>query len=130
MWPLLPPLFSQAHAPAQPSPRRGLPKNLSVLSPAMAAGSENSQMTEDFQPRALKKKKKKNPEKYLSVWKRKKKKTGKIERGAEGRRNFVVVVVIFLFFFFFFWLVPTFWCDLEKSKYRVFCSCLEITELL
>lgn len=52
-----------------------------------------------------------------------KKKIGKIGRGAEGRRNFVVVI-------FFSLSVPTFWYDLEKSKYRVFCSCLEITELL
>lgn len=43
------PPFSQAHAPAQPS-LPGPAKNLSVLSPATAAGSENSQMTEDFQP--------------------------------------------------------------------------------
>lgn len=43
------PPFSQAHAPAQPS-LPGPAKNLSVLGPATAAGSENSQMTEDFQP--------------------------------------------------------------------------------
>lgn len=51
--PQLSPLLSLSTCSSTALSTLGPAKNLSVLSPATAAGSENSQMTQDFQPRAF-----------------------------------------------------------------------------